>query len=169
MGQFGHNWMIPFEFENQPVECNLEWGYYLMADEENTQVQVNINPIDFTSCIMTVLRAIVSFRNYTSRDCRSSHISIRILSQKGKAFSSAIPFDSNAIRFYWHFMFVFISVPPMMMIQNQLVGAAIGQNITLECTSEAFPKSINFWMRSSSKNDSIISAGKYKELQLSFS
>lgn len=58
-------------------------------------------------------------------------------------------------------MFVFISVPPMMMIQNQLVGAAIGQNITLECTSEAFPKSINFWMRSSSKNDSIISAGKY--------
>lgn len=66
-------------------------------------------------------------------------------------------------------MFVFISVPPMMMIQNQLVGAAIGQNITLECTSEAFPKSINFWMRSSSKNDSIISAGKYKELQLPFS
>lgn len=60
-------------------------------------------------------------------------------------------------------MFVFISVPPMMMIQNQLIGAAIGQNITLECTSEAFPKSINFWMRSSSKNDSIISAGKCKK------
>lgn len=50
-----------------------------------------------------------------------------------------------------------------MMIQNQLVGAAVGQNITLECTSEAFPKSINFWMRSSAKNGSIIASGKYKK------
>lgn len=49
----------------------------------------------------------------------------------------------------------------MMMIQNQLVGAAIGQNITLDCASEAFPKSINFWMRSTTKNDSIIASGKY--------
>lgn len=45
------------------------------------------------------------------------------------------------------------------MIQNQLVGAPIGQNITLECISEAFPKSINYWMRSS-RNDSIIVSGK---------
>lgn len=50
----------------------------------------------------------------------------------------------------------------MMMIQNQLVGAAIGQNVTLECTSEAFPKSINFWMRATAKNDSIITSGKLK-------
>lgn len=46
------------------------------------------------------------------------------------------------------------------MIQNQLVGAPIGENITLECISEAFPKSINYWMRSS-RNDSIIVSGKY--------
>ncbi|XP_031623888.1 neurotrimin-like [Contarinia nasturtii] len=52
-----------------------------------------------------------------------------------------------------------VHFPPMMMIQNQLVGAATGQNVTLECTSEAFPKSINFWMRASSKNDSIITSG----------
>ncbi|XP_055298956.1 neurotrimin-like isoform X2 [Sitodiplosis mosellana] len=52
-----------------------------------------------------------------------------------------------------------VHFPPMMMIQNQLVGAAIGQNVTLECTSEAFPKSINFWMRAASKNDSIITTG----------
>lgn len=49
----------------------------------------------------------------------------------------------------------------MLMIQNQLVGAPIGQNITLECISEAFPKSINYWMRSS-RNDSIIVSGKYR-------
>lgn len=45
----------------------------------------------------------------------------------------------------------------MIWIQNQLVGAAIGQNITLECQSEAFPKSINYWM----KNDTIIVPGEY--------
>ena len=46
-------------------------------------------------------------------------------------------------------------VPPMVWIQNQLVGAALGQRITLECQSEAYPKSINYWM----KNDSIIIQG----------
>ncbi|KAJ6648330.1 Lachesin [Pseudolycoriella hygida] len=45
-----------------------------------------------------------------------------------------------------------VHFPPMIWIQNQLVGAAIGQSITLDCQSEAFPKSINYWM----KNDSII-------------
>lgn len=48
----------------------------------------------------------------------------------------------------------------MLMVQNQLVGASLGQNITLECMSEAFPKSINYWMRSS-KNDSINASGEY--------
>lgn len=44
----------------------------------------------------------------------------------------------------------------MVWIQNQLVGSAIGQKITLECQSEAYPKSINYWM----KNDTIITLGK---------
>ncbi|XP_037913495.1 neurotrimin isoform X1 [Hermetia illucens] len=48
-----------------------------------------------------------------------------------------------------------VHFPPMIWIQNQLVGAAIGQTITLECQSEAFPKSINYWM----KNDTIIVPG----------
>lgn len=47
-------------------------------------------------------------------------------------------------------------VPPMLMIMNQLVGSAIGQKITLECQSEAFPKSINYWM----KNETIITRGE---------
>ncbi len=45
----------------------------------------------------------------------------------------------------------------MIWIQNQLVGAAIGQSIQLDCQSEAFPKSINYWM----KNDSIIIPSEY--------
>ncbi|KAG5676523.1 hypothetical protein PVAND_006352 [Polypedilum vanderplanki] len=49
-----------------------------------------------------------------------------------------------------------VHFPPMLMIQNQLVGSAIGQKITLECQSEAYPKSINYWM----KNETIITKGK---------
>lgn len=51
----------------------------------------------------------------------------------------------------------------MVMIQNQLVGSAIGQKITLECQSEAYPKSINYWM----KNESILTQGKEFLLKLS--
>ncbi|KAL4120798.1 hypothetical protein QTP88_013419 [Uroleucon formosanum] len=38
-------------------------------------------------------------------------------------------------------------VPPMIWIQNQLVGAQEGQSVTLECTSEAYPKSIDYWTK----------------------
>jgi len=41
----------------------------------------------------------------------------------------------------------YFSVPPMIWIQNQLVGAHEGQQMTLECLSEAYPKSINYWTR----------------------
>lgn len=30
-------------------------------------------------------------------------------------------------------------------LQNQLVGAIEGKNITLECATEAYPKTINYW------------------------
>ena len=35
----------------------------------------------------------------------------------------------------------------MTSIPNQLVGAYEGQDVTLECHSEAYPKSINYWTR----------------------
>lgn len=38
-------------------------------------------------------------------------------------------------------------VSPMIEVQNQLVGAFEGQCVTLECHSEAHPKSINYWTR----------------------
>ncbi|XP_049821741.1 lachesin isoform X2 [Aethina tumida] len=40
-----------------------------------------------------------------------------------------------------------VHFPPMIWIQNQLVGAMEGQQITLECHSEAYPKSINYWTK----------------------
>lgn len=36
----------------------------------------------------------------------------------------------------------------MIQIQNQLVGAMEGDDVILECDSEAYPKSINYWTTS---------------------
>lgn len=53
-----------------------------------------------------------------------------------------------------------VHFPPMIWIQNQLVGAMEEDEITLECHSEAYPKSINYWTKDSG---SIISQGaKYE-------
>lgn len=52
--------------------------------------------------------------------------------------------------------FTLSTVPPMIWIQNQLVGVQEGQQMTLECNSEAFPKSINYWTR---ENNQIITNG----------
>ncbi|XP_050303644.1 opioid-binding protein/cell adhesion molecule homolog isoform X2 [Anthonomus grandis grandis] len=38
-----------------------------------------------------------------------------------------------------------VHFPPMIWIQNQLVGGREGEKIILECHSEAYPKSINYW------------------------
>ncbi|XP_065156624.1 limbic system-associated membrane protein-like [Atheta coriaria] len=40
-----------------------------------------------------------------------------------------------------------VNFPPVIWIQYQLIGAYDGQQIVLECNSEAFPKSINYWTR----------------------
>lgn len=51
-----------------------------------------------------------------------------------------------------------VSVAPLVSVQNQLVGARLGQRLTLECSSEAFPKSINYWTRD---QDRIVPQGEY--------
>ncbi|XP_039276210.1 lachesin isoform X1 [Nilaparvata lugens] len=56
-----------------------------------------------------------------------------------------------------------VHFPPMITIQNQLVGAYLGQQLTLECHSEAFPKSINYWIRD---NGEIIANGARYEPML---
>uniref|UniRef100_A0A182JC76 Uncharacterized protein n=1 Tax=Anopheles atroparvus TaxID=41427 RepID=A0A182JC76_ANOAO len=52
-----------------------------------------------------------------------------------------------------------VHFPPMIWVPNQLVGAVEGQRMTLECHSEAYPKSINYWTRE--KGD-IVPQGTYK-------
>ncbi|KAG5875646.1 hypothetical protein JTB14_003490 [Gonioctena quinquepunctata] len=38
-------------------------------------------------------------------------------------------------------------VHPVIHVPNQLVGAPLGTDVTLECNVEAYPKSINYWVR----------------------
>lgn len=40
-----------------------------------------------------------------------------------------------------------ITVPPKIRVTHQLIGAWEGEELTLECDSEAYPKSINYWSR----------------------
>ncbi|XP_076652427.1 neurotrimin [Halictus rubicundus] len=57
-----------------------------------------------------------------------------------------------------------VHFPPMIWIPNQLVGAREGQQLTLECHSEAYPKSINYWTRD--KDEIVPQGGKYEPISL---
>lgn len=46
------------------------------------------------------------------------------------------------------------TVAPMVWIENQLVGAYEGQTLVLECHSEAYPRPIAYWTKSS--NETIV-------------
>ncbi|XP_066154485.1 lachesin-like isoform X1 [Euwallacea fornicatus] len=48
---------------------------------------------------------------------------------------------------------------PVISVPNQLVGAPLGTDVTLECYVEAFPKSINYWVRDT--GEMVISSNKY--------
>lgn len=69
-----------------------------------------------------------------------------------------IGFHNNLFYFLCVRAVFFSTVPPMIWIQNQLVGAQEGQSVTLECTSEAYPKSIDYWTKDKT---TIISNGQY--------
>ncbi|XP_054160630.1 lachesin-like [Oppia nitens] len=53
-----------------------------------------------------------------------------------------------------------VHFPPMIWIPNQLVGASIGGEVTLDCNTEAFPLSLNYWTKDD--NYMIVSSDKYK-------
>ncbi|KAI5750743.1 hypothetical protein M8J77_000913 [Diaphorina citri] len=49
---------------------------------------------------------------------------------------------------------------PVIHVPNQLVGAPIDTDVTLECYVEAYPKSINYWVRD--QGDMVISSERYE-------
>ncbi|ODM94538.1 Lachesin, partial [Orchesella cincta] len=57
---------------------------------------------------------------------------------------------------------IIVHFPPMIWVPNQLVGAMEGDDVTLECHSEAYPKSINYWTKLN--GDIIVSGEKYEPI-----
>ncbi|CAH1993066.1 unnamed protein product [Acanthoscelides obtectus] len=57
-----------------------------------------------------------------------------------------------------------VQFPPMLSISNQLEAAYVGQDVTLECKTEAFPSSINYW--TTERGDMIISGDKYEAVAM---
>lgn len=43
-------------------------------------------------------------------------------------------------------------VPPMIWIPHQLIFASVGDTVSLDCYTEAFPMSINYWTKADSCN-----------------
>uniref|UniRef100_A0A182X631 Ig-like domain-containing protein n=1 Tax=Anopheles quadriannulatus TaxID=34691 RepID=A0A182X631_ANOQN len=58
-----------------------------------------------------------------------------------------------------------VQFPPMLSIPNQLEGAYVGQDVVLECHTEAYPASINYW--TTERGDMIIS-GEHTETNILF-
>ncbi|XP_073957602.1 lachesin-like [Choristoneura fumiferana] len=56
---------------------------------------------------------------------------------------------------------------PVIQVPNQLVGAPLGTDVTLECYVESSPKSINYWVRDS--NEMVISSNKYEVMNVALS
>lgn len=57
-------------------------------------------------------------------------------------------------------LIIFVAVPPMLWIPHQLVGAPPAYSVTLECFTEAFPTSLNYWTRED--GEMIYDSKKYK-------
>jgi hypothetical protein len=43
--------------------------------------------------------------------------------------------------------YVMFSVAPVIKVPNQLLGAPLGTDVQLECFVEAFPNTINYWIK----------------------
>ncbi|XP_071549854.1 lachesin-like isoform X2 [Panulirus ornatus] len=55
-----------------------------------------------------------------------------------------------------------VQFQPVLWIPNQLVGVAEGMDVTLECHTEAFPHSINYW--TDEKGQMILSSGRFDSI-----
>ncbi|XP_068214608.1 lachesin-like [Palaemon carinicauda] len=53
-----------------------------------------------------------------------------------------------------------VQFPPVAWVPQQLEGAYIGQELTIECHTEAFPKSINYW--TNTQGDMIVAGDRYE-------
>ncbi|XP_069960623.1 neurotrimin-like [Cherax quadricarinatus] len=53
-----------------------------------------------------------------------------------------------------------VQFPPMAWVPHQLEGAYVGQDLTIECQTEAFPRSINYW--TNSRGDMVVAGERFE-------
>lgn len=46
------------------------------------------------------------------------------------------------------FKIIIVVVAPVIKVPNQLLGAPVGTDVQLQCFVEAFPNTINYWVKS---------------------
>ncbi|CAD1475425.1 unnamed protein product [Heterotrigona itama] len=64
--------------------------------------------------------------------------------------TTSVTFQSASIHAaneYRSFLSTLLTLPPMLWIPHQLVGAPLDHAVTLECYTEAHPTSLNYWTR----------------------
>ncbi|XP_046420786.1 lachesin-like isoform X2 [Neodiprion fabricii] len=111
--------------------------------------QINTDPMKYQTGFLDIVVASVEGPFYNITRVNRLHMGAYLCI----ASNGVPPSVSKRISLIVHF-------PPMISVPNQLVGARQGQEMTLECTSEAYPKSINYWTR---ENGEIITKGdKYE-------
>ncbi|PZC85174.1 hypothetical protein B5X24_HaOG202359 [Helicoverpa armigera] len=52
-----------------------------------------------------------------------------------------------------------VPVSPTVIVPNQLLGAPLGTDVVLECTVEAFPNTINYWLKN--RGEMLLDGPKY--------
>lgn len=57
-------------------------------------------------------------------------------------------------------LMLFVNFHPLIQVPNQLVGAPVGTDVTIQCIVEACPKAINYWTKE--KGEMIINSDKYQ-------
>ncbi|XP_026728045.1 neurotrimin-like [Trichoplusia ni] len=52
-----------------------------------------------------------------------------------------------------------VNFPPTVIVPNQLLGAPLGTDVVLECTVEAYPNTINYWLKN--RGEMLLDGPKY--------
>lgn len=63
-------------------------------------------------------------------------------------FWGRLPLKMNNALYDVYVFYNWFSVPPMIRIQNQMIGASISSKAMFDCYIEAFPPSVTYWERS---------------------
>lgn len=60
----------------------------------------------------------------------------------------------------------FLLVPPSITVRQQSFSTGMGQRVTLECITESYPPSVNYWLHEGRENDEVIQGGSIEQVMM---